>query len=117
MTTVGMNYKVRQGKQEAFGKKFALVQKALRGTPGHVATELFRSVNNEGSFLVLSEWQSRGSFEAFVRSDVFRSVTAWGEANILEARPKHTVYGDDNPVAGSAGCQHQAGVEPARAVA
>ncbi len=105
MTTVGMNYEVREGKEQAFEKKFALVQDVMKDIPGHVRTFLYRNAYQGSSYLVISEWESRGSFDAFIASAEFRSVTAWGEANILTARPKHSVYGEEAaPISG--GCSH-----------
>ena len=45
--------------------------------------------------LIVSEWSSQESFTAFIRSPEFQGVTAWGKAEILTARPKHTVYRTD----------------------
>ena len=30
-----------------------------------------------------------------VKSDAFKQVTAWGKAEILRGRPKHTVYANE----------------------
>jgi heme-degrading monooxygenase HmoA len=106
MITVGMNYEVLPGKGSAFEKKFALVVEALASLPGHVTTRLYRDVANERSFLVVSEWDSRGAFDAFVGSDAFRKTTEWGAAGILASRPTHRVYGDDPPVAGGCPVPH-----------
>ena len=35
-------------------------------------------------------------YDAFLRSDAFKSAVAWGKAEILRSRPKHRVY-DDAP--------------------
>ncbi len=94
MITVGMNYEILEGKDSAFEKKFALVLGVMGELPGHIRTNLFRNVNQDRSYLVVSEWETRKSFDSFVQSEEFRKVTNWGTANILATRPKHEVYGD-----------------------
>ena len=102
MITVGMNYEVVEGKNEPFEKKFALVVEAMGSMPDHVATRLYQDVADRRSYLVVSEWSSRASFDAFVASDAFRKVANWGASGILAARPRHEVYGADEakPLAG-----------------
>lgn len=92
MITVGMNYEVREGKAPAFEKKFALVMEAMTPMEGHVDTHLFQDVFHDREYLVVSEWETRESFDTFVGSDEFRRVTDWGTANILATRPSHEVY-------------------------
>ncbi len=95
MITVGMNYQVHQGKESPFEQKFALVLEAMQGIDGHVATQLYRDVARNTSYLVISEWNNREAFDNFVSSETFRKVTAWGKANILATRPTHNVYGEE----------------------
>jgi len=92
MTTVGMNYEVREGKAKAFEKQFVRVLEVLRTLPGHVSTYLYLNAFQPQCYVVLSEWEKREDFDRFVGSDAFRAVAAWGEANILATRPKHVVY-------------------------
>ena len=94
MITVGMNYQIRENKETAFVKKFALVLEAMRGMPGHVNTALYQNVFETRSYLVVSEWETRDAFDSFVQSEQFRKVADWGAANILASRPKHEIYGD-----------------------
>ena len=93
MITIGMNYEILEGKDQAFEKKFALVLKAMDGSDGHVRTQLYKDVFKERSYLVVSEWSSKSAFDGFVGSDTFKQVTDWGNANILATRPDHKVYG------------------------
>lgn len=93
MITVGMNYEVVEGKQDAFEKKFALVVQALSTLPGHKTTRLYRDVVAPRSYLVVSEWEDRAAYDAFVSSDAFRKTTSWGASGILATRPRHQVYG------------------------
>ena len=92
MITVGMNYEVREGKAPAFEKKFALVMEAMAPMEGHVDTHLFQDVFHDRGFLVVSESETRESFDTFVGSDEFRKVTDWGTANILATWPTHEVH-------------------------
>ncbi len=104
MTTIGMNYEIREGKDKPFEKKFVKVMEVMKGVPGHLDTKLYRNAFLERSYLVISEWADRATFDAFVSSDTFRSVTAWGEANILATRPSHVEYGAGNGNAITKGC-------------
>ena len=104
MTTIGMNYEIREGKQAPFEKKFVQVMAAMQSVPGHVRTNLYRHAFKDRSYLVVSEWESRETFDSFVASETFRAVTSWGEANILASRPNHVVYGADAGVPVAGGC-------------
>ncbi|HEY5648118.1 MAG TPA: antibiotic biosynthesis monooxygenase [Nitrospiria bacterium] len=103
MITVGMNYEILEGKDEAFEKKFALVLEVMGQTEGHVKTNLYRDVYKERSFLIVSEWETKAAFDAFTASEAFKKTTNWGKDRILAGRPRHEVYGDEEavPVAGS----------------
>lgn len=92
MITVGMNYNVLPGKQQEFEDKFAAVLDALRAADGHVQSNLYRDVADDASYLIVSEWSDQDQFMQFIRSEAFKNVTAWGKAEILAGRPKHTVY-------------------------
>ncbi|HEX8911871.1 MAG TPA: antibiotic biosynthesis monooxygenase [Humisphaera sp.] len=91
-TTIGMHYDVREGKEQTFVDGFLGVIEHLKGVPGHVESRLFEDVASKGSYLILSQWQDKASFEAFIHSQAFRDVTAWGTAEILRGRPRHKVY-------------------------
>jgi heme-degrading monooxygenase HmoA len=92
MTTIGMHYDVLFGKEEEFEKGFISVLEHLKQVAGHVESHLFEDVQTAGSYLILSEWETHESFNAFLKSDAFRNVTAWGKAEILRGRPRHKVY-------------------------
>lgn len=95
MITVGMNYSVLPGKQEDFEQKFTTVLNALRAADGHVASSLYRDVADDTAYLIVSEWAEQAQFVSFIRSQAFKDVTAWGKAEILAGRPKHTIYRTD----------------------
>ncbi len=93
MTTIGMHYDVVAGKEEEFERGFVNVIEHLKGVAGHVDSHLYEDVQTVGSYVILSEWESKDAFQAFLKSDAFKQVTAWGKAEILRGRPRHKVYG------------------------
>ena len=92
MTTIGMHYDVIPGKEEEFEKGFTSVIEHLKSVAGHVESHLYEDVNSVGSYLILSQWQSKETFEAFIHSAQFKNVVSWGKAEILRTRPRHKVY-------------------------
>lgn len=94
MVTIGMNYEVLPGKEALFEEKFRAVIEAFAGDSGHRRSRLYRDVEAPGSYLIHSEWESKDAFTAFLRSDAFRAVTAWGKDEILAGRPTHRVFGE-----------------------
>jgi heme-degrading monooxygenase HmoA len=92
MITVGMDYHVLPGKQRDFEEKFAAVLGALRNAPGHTDSKLYKDVNDDASYLIISEWSDEQAFTDFIRSQAFRDVTNWGKEQILSDRPRHKVY-------------------------
>ena len=92
MITVGMNYKVIEGKQSSFEEKFAAVIDALNAAEGHSSSTLWKDVADGASYLITSEWSDEDAFGSFIRSDAFRAVTNWGKEEILAGRPQHKVY-------------------------
>ena len=95
MTTIGMHYDVVAGKEEEFEQGFLNVIEHLKGVAGHVESHLYEDVQSTGSYVILSEWETKEAFEAFLKSDAFKQVTAWGKAEILRGRPRHKVYTND----------------------
>lgn len=102
MITVGMDYKVAPGKDGEFLSVFRKVIAIMEGLEGHTRTKLYRDTDAEHDYLVVSEWSDRAAFEAFIASERFKNVAAWGRDTVLRARPKHAVYGDTAPAAGPA---------------
>ena len=93
MVTIGMNYRVREGKEQVFEDACRRVVDAMRGIEGHAESHLYREVG-EGSraYLIVSRWTSEEAFRDFVRSERFAKVTSWGSEHILEGPPRHTTY-------------------------
>lgn len=92
MVTIGMNYKVVPGKDETFMNACKGVIRAMEGIEGHSKSFLYRDVEDDLSFLIVSEWSDQEAFDGFIRSDEFKKVTSWGKEQILAGRPSHTVY-------------------------
>ena len=93
MVTIGMNYSVREGKEQVFEDACARVIQTMGGIDGHAESKLFREVGaGARTYLIVSLWSSEQAFRDFVASDAFKKVTNWGAENILEGRPSHTVY-------------------------
>ena len=95
MTTIGMHYDVIAGKEEEFERGFLAVIDVLKTLPGHVETHLYEDVASVGSYVILSQWQRKEDFDAFLKSDAFKNAVAWGKAEILRSRPRHKVYTSD----------------------
>ncbi len=95
MTTIGMHYDVIAGKEEEFERGFLAVIELLQTLAGHVDTHLYEDVASVGSYVILSQWQRKEDFDAFLRSEAFASAVAWGKAEMLRSRPRHKVYTSD----------------------
>lgn len=92
MTTIGMHYEVIPGKEEEFEKGFISVIEHLKTVSGHIESHMYEDVQSVGSYVILSQWETKEAFEAFLKSDAFRQVTSWGKTEILRGRPRHKVY-------------------------
>jgi heme-degrading monooxygenase HmoA len=92
MITVGMNYNVIGGKQDEFEQKFRSVLRALESADGHVKSGMYRNIDDDCAYLIISEWSAQEKFTEFIRSPTFKQVTDWGKAEILTDRPHHKVY-------------------------
>lgn len=92
MVTIGMNYQVLPGKEEAFEGACRKVLEVMGGAAGHDQSQIFRAVDQPSVYLIVSRWNDEDAFSAFIQSDTFRKVTNWGLENILAGRPRHTTY-------------------------
>ena len=93
MTTIGMHYDVVPGKEEEFERGFVGVIEHLKSVAGHIESRMYEDVQSTGSYVILSEWDSKATFQAFLQSAAFKQVTSWGKAEILRARPRHKFSG------------------------
>jgi heme-degrading monooxygenase HmoA len=92
MTTIGMHYDVIPGKEQEFVRGFLQVIEDLKSIPGHVESHMYEDVQSRGSYVILSQWESKEQFQAFLQSEAFAKVTAWGRQEMLRGRPRHKVY-------------------------
>jgi heme-degrading monooxygenase HmoA len=93
VVTIGMNYRVREGKEQVFEDAFARVLDVMRDMEGHAESHLYREVGDGSrSYLIVSRWTSEDAFRGFVRSERFAKVTSWGSEHILDGPPRHTTY-------------------------
>ncbi len=92
MLTIGMNYQIIPGKNAEFEKVCNAIIEKMDGMEGHTKSFLFNDVNDAQRYLILSDWSDRGTFDAFIASDEFRSVTNWGKEQILAGRPSHDFF-------------------------
>ena len=92
MMTIGMNYEVLEGKQQAFEQTFQAVLKLMQDMPGHTHSALYRDVFEPRRYLIVSRWHDRAAFDQFIASERFRSVADWGRQQILAGRPTHEYY-------------------------
>jgi heme-degrading monooxygenase HmoA len=93
VVTVGLYYQVRPGQEKVFEDTVDQVIELLSKNSGHVKSFLYRDVKDPRSYAIISEWNSQKDFTEFVRSDIFKQVTDFGKAELLEQRPRHKVYG------------------------
>ncbi|MCH7702039.1 MAG: antibiotic biosynthesis monooxygenase [Planctomycetes bacterium] len=103
MVTVGMNYMILEGKEDAFETVFYKVLAIMEAMEGHKDSKLFHEVRDPQHYLIVSEWHTQDAFEAFTQSDKFKSVVNWGKEQVLATRPHHEIYGGGDKPA-EAGC-------------
>jgi heme-degrading monooxygenase HmoA len=92
MITVGMNYKILEGKEQQFEDVFKAVLEKMEEMEGHSKSALFRDVSDLQQYLIISDWSDRDAFDGFIASEQFRSVANWGKEQILAGRPSHDYY-------------------------
>ncbi len=91
-TTIGMHYDVIPGKEKEFVDGFLGVLELVKTLPGHIESHMYEDIQSLGSYVILSQWETKESFEAFIHSPEFAKAVAWGKAEILRGRPRHKVY-------------------------
>ena len=87
-----MNYQVLPDKNEIFENAFRQVLEAMNTMEGHSVSKLYKDIDDQNSYLIISDWSEREAFDAFIKSDKFKKVTNWGTAQVLAGRPQHEVY-------------------------
>lgn len=92
MVTVGMNYTVLLGKECEFEDVFQAVLSLMNDMQGHSRSMLYRDVFDAQRYLIISDWNDRSAFDAFIGSERFRQVANWGKEQVLAERPTHDYY-------------------------
>jgi heme-degrading monooxygenase HmoA len=92
MIAVVNSLPVEEGAADRIVERFAGSRGYVHSFPGFVSMEVLRSEEGD-QVLVITRWQSRASFEAWVRSEEFsRAHGQGGGAELLRGHPKVTVY-------------------------
>ena len=74
-TRVMVFAKIKQGEEAAFEAAYAEVTAKVKGTPGHGCGEVLRDESEPGSYILLSEWESREAFLAWEDAPIHMNTT------------------------------------------
>ena len=92
MIAVVNSLPVKEGAAGRIVERFAESRGHVQRFPGFVSMEVMRS-EEDGEVLVVTRWQNRASFDAWVRSEEFaRAHGQGGGEGLLREHPKITVY-------------------------
>jgi heme-degrading monooxygenase HmoA len=75
MIRVMVHAKVEEGTQAQFEAAFEQVRRNVAGTPGHLGDELLSAVDDPTAYILLSRWESREQFLAWVDAPIHRQLT------------------------------------------
>ena len=67
--------KIKEGEYDKFEKAYAEVTSKVKGTPGHIADELLQRDDEPGSYILLSEWESKEAFLAWEDAPIHMNTT------------------------------------------
>src|SRR5688500_3583541 len=76
MVRATLTMKVKAGSEAEFEAAWRTVAEATRAAPGNVRQTLLRAADDESTFIISSDWESREAFGAFERSDEQDELTA-----------------------------------------
>jgi heme-degrading monooxygenase HmoA len=83
---------VKEGAADEIVDRFAESRGHVQGFPGFVSMEVLKS-DAEDEVLVVTRWQDRESFEAWVHSDAFAKAHGRsGAGELLTGHPRMTSY-------------------------
>lgn len=92
MIAVVNSLPTKEGSAGKIVDRFAESRGHVQRFPGFVSMEVMRSEEDD-EVLVVTRWQNRASFDAWVRSDEFaRAHGQGGGEGLLRGHPKVTVY-------------------------
>jgi heme-degrading monooxygenase HmoA len=67
--------KIKPGEEAAFEAAYQEVTRKVKGTPGHLRDELLRDTSEPGSYILLSEWESKEVFLAWENAPIHMQTT------------------------------------------
>jgi len=67
--------KIRPGEEAKFESAYSEVTGKVKGTPGHLRDELLHDVDKPGSYILLSEWESKEAFLAWEHAPIHMQTT------------------------------------------
>jgi heme oxygenase (mycobilin-producing) len=67
--------KIREGDEAPFEAAYAEVTRKVKGTEGHLRDELLRDPEEPGSYILLSEWESRERFLGWENDPIHMNTT------------------------------------------
>jgi heme-degrading monooxygenase HmoA len=83
---------VKDGAADRIVERFAESRGHVQDFPGFVSMEVLKSDNGD-EVLVITRWEDRASFDAWVRSDEFASAHGRGGGEgLLRSHPKMSTY-------------------------
>ncbi len=80
---------------EAFEERFAAREGLVDGMPGFVSFQVLRPTNEDDPYVVMTFWETREHFDAWVNSDKFKSQHAQSRTlpeDAFRGRPKIEVH-------------------------
>ena len=92
MIAITNSLPVKPDAADAIVERFAESEGHVQGFPGFVSMEVLRS-DDAAEVLVITRWESREAFDAWVGSEEFRQAHGHGgSGDSLTGRPKMTSY-------------------------
>ncbi len=83
---------VKEGAADEIVERFAESRGSVQGFPGFVSMEVLRSEGAE-EVLVVTRWESREAFDAWVASDEFKKAHGrGGGGDLLRGHPRMSAY-------------------------
>lgn len=83
---------VREGAAAQIVERFAQSRGNVQGFPGFVSMEVLRS-DGDDEVLVITRWESREAFDAWVASDEFKKAHGrGGGGDLLRGHPRMSSY-------------------------
>lgn len=67
--------KIKEGEEAKFEAAYAEVTAKVKGTQGHINDELLRRTDEPGSYVLLSEWESKEAFLAWEDAPIHMNTT------------------------------------------